>query len=601
MNSKIWTHIMALTLFAALASPSHLVAQGAQAPHHHYHHYQLIDVRTFGGPESFLSSGFDISTASGVMNQKGALVGWADTSMPDPFPNSCFTTDCYLAYGFRLQNGVRTDLGVLVDGFNSAADGGINDGGLIAGTAENGETDPLIPGFPELRSVLWENGVIRDLGTLPGGYESYSSAINNRGQVVGVAENAIPDANSMSFPGYQARAFLWDRRHGMQDLGALSGGNDAIAAMINEPGQVVGWSYTSSTASTNCPDGFSLTTGSFVWEKKKGMTDLGSFGGTCTLATDLNNQRQVVGNSNLTGDQSWHAFVWDHATGITDLGTLGGNFSSAWAINEKGEVVGGATNQGDLQTDAVLWRENAGKWHGTDLGTVSGSNCSFAVSINATAQVVGISGTNCALAFLWEEGGPMVDLNTLVSSSSGINVQGVATINDHGEIAAGGTDANGNGHAVLLIPCDENHAGVEGCDYSLLDADAAARENPAPAIQKPTTAAPRVNNVGRMRRRRLGSLSRMPIPMASLADNQDTPSPRESEWQLEENVEFFGHAEPSADSSSKSSCDLAQPPQCCIRIGRPCFGRGGAHCCPAPFPHHSFCSSRTARGRCLMN
>ena len=39
----------------------------------------------------------------------------------------------------------------------------------------------------------------------------------------------------------------------------------------------------------------------------------------------------------------------------------------------------------------------------------------------------------------------------------------------------------------------------------------------------------------------------------------------------------------------------------CIRIGGSCFGPGSAHCCPAPFPHHSFCSSRTGFGVCLIN
>jgi hypothetical protein len=39
----------------------------------------------------------------------------------------------------------------------------------------------------------------------------------------------------------------------------------------------------------------------------------------------------------------------------------------------------------------------------------------------------------------------------------------------------------------------------------------------------------------------------------------------------------------------------------CIPIGRACYGPGPTHCCPAPFPHHSFCSSRTGWGKCLMN
>jgi probable HAF family extracellular repeat protein len=345
----------------------------------------------------------------------------------------------------------------------------------------------LIPGFPELRSVLWENGVIHDLGTLPGGYESYSSAISNRGQVVGVASNAIPDANSMSFPGYQARAFLWDKQRGMQDLGALSGGTDAIAVTINQPGQVIGWSYTSSAPNANCINGYTLVTGSFIWDEKNGMEDLGGFGGTCTLATDLNDKGQVVGTSNLTGDR---------ATGIIDLGTLGGSISEGWAINEKGDAVGGSFLSGHQFENAVRWRKTGGRWQATNLGTVNDSNCSFAFSINVSGQIVGISGTNCALAFLWEDGGPMVDLNTLLSSDSGIQVYGVATINDRGEIAASGVDANGNNHALLLIPCDEQHQGIEGCDYSLVRATTVAQVHAPQAGQTQSGALRNGNPIG---------------------------------------------------------------------------------------------------------
>jgi hypothetical protein len=38
----------------------------------------------------------------------------------------------------------------------------------------------------------------------------------------------------------------------------------------------------------------------------------------------------------------------------------------------------------------------------------------------------------------------------------------------------------------------------------------------------------------------------------------------------------------------------------CERIGGSCFGPS-SRCCRAPFPHHSFCSSRTGWGVCLMN
>jgi probable HAF family extracellular repeat protein len=173
-----------------------------------------------------------------------------------------------------------------------------------------------------------------------------------------------------------------------------------------------------------------------------------------------------------------HPFVWDAATGMTDLGTPDGGYGVAQAINEHGEVVGlGEANGGPL--DAILWRKSGGKWRMTDLGTLSG--CSGATSVNASVQVVGsdICAGLAGLAFFSEDGGPIVDLNTLVPPNSGIQLVEAQQINDHGEIAAEGPDANGNNHAVLLIPCDENHPGVEGCDYSMVDA-ATATKSPAP-------------------------------------------------------------------------------------------------------------------------
>jgi len=56
--------------------------------------------------------------------------------------------------------------------------------------------------------------------------------------------------------------------------------------------------------------------------------------------------------------------------------------------------------------------------------------------------------------------GPMTDLNTLISSTSGIYVFIATNINDRGEIAGSGVLPNGDVRAVLLIPCGE---GTEGC------------------------------------------------------------------------------------------------------------------------------------------
>jgi hypothetical protein len=58
MKSKISMWITAIALLAALAMPVWLAAQEKTKPHHphQYHHYQLIDPGTFGGPASYNES-----------------------------------------------------------------------------------------------------------------------------------------------------------------------------------------------------------------------------------------------------------------------------------------------------------------------------------------------------------------------------------------------------------------------------------------------------------------------------------------------------------------------------------------------------------------
>ncbi len=490
MNSKRWALTVAIMLWVTPLCQLELAAQnkGKQDHQHQPHHYQIVDLgSTFGGPQSYFVPGSgDDFAGSSVLTSGGTVAGFADTSTPDPFPNFCWSNDCFVDDTFQAGgSGVLTNLGALPGG-GSSAPIWITANGLIAGTSENGQTDPLYPGgLPENHAVLWQQGQIMDLGTLPeGGYQSEANAVNSAGQVVGSALNTVPDANSMAVGnfwlfnvpyGYQQRAFLWDKQHGMQDLGTLPGGTDAEALLINEPGQVVGYSYTASTQSGAC---YPLATNSFIWEKEKGMTDLGGFGGTCTLATALNDQGQVVGGSNLTGDQSSSAFLWENGSLHKLRGSLGGDFTGAFAINDQGEAVGYGYLPGNNEFHATLWMSVKSV---TDLGVVGNDSCSYAAVINAKTQVVGSSG-GCGSggfrAFLWEQGA-IFDLNSLIPPGSAVYLQITNAINDRGEIAGTGVDANGNQHAFLLIPCDENHPGVEGCDYSLVDATTVT-QSPAP-------------------------------------------------------------------------------------------------------------------------
>ena len=84
---------------------------------------------------------------------------------------------------------------------------------------------------------------------------------------------------------------------------------------------------------------------------------------------------------------------------------------------------------------------------------------SVAYGINAGGQVVGFSyaGTcpPCTAtndAFLWEGGGPKVDLNTLVENPSNLHLTGAYAISDSGEILAEGNLPNGDYRMAVLTP-----------------------------------------------------------------------------------------------------------------------------------------------------
>jgi probable HAF family extracellular repeat protein len=301
-----------------------------------------------------------------------------------------FVLACSFGGAAGQEHWNATSLGTLGGWYTSAT--ALNDRGEVVGVSSTEQHDN--------HAFLYSGGRLQDLGTL-GGSASGAVGINNAGQVVGWSFG--------SDGGH--RAFLYSGSR-MQDI-SPAGTEHAGAIAINERGQVAGWSQ------TRASDG-SVQWRGFTYGSSTGATAaLGTLGGTHSHVRAINDAGQVVGEANLDGDRESHAYLHDGER-MTSLGGLGGAQSRAADINGAGQVVGQASLANGEQR-AFLW--NGGTL--TDMGTLGGTR-SQAADINDRGQAVGhanLAGDESFRAFLFDHG-RMTDLGTLGGASSqalGIN------------------------------------------------------------------------------------------------------------------------------------------------------------------------------------
>jgi probable HAF family extracellular repeat protein len=264
----------------------------------------VTDLGTLGGPNS--------TVVWNVKNNRGLLVGIAQTAMPEP----------------------------LGEAWSSAAFYG----------------GPFAVGYITL-GFAWENGQMRGLPTL-GGNNGFATGANNRGFAVGWAENACRDATCVPPQQLQFRPVVWDTQHNDQvsELPLFPADTSGAATAINNSSAVVGISGICDQAV-----GRHTAKHAVLWDKS-GVTDLGNLGAPWwNTPTAINERGDVVG---FAGDPAFpdgdylHAFIWTRADGIRPLGALPGHVhSEAYGINERRQVVGLSCDADFADCRAFIWED----------------------------------------------------------------------------------------------------------------------------------------------------------------------------------------------------------------------------------------------------
>lgn len=246
----------------------------------------------------------DLTVSPLDMNDSQEIVGF---SIADFVPNAYFKA-------FSSKNGVTTKLPHL----NSTPTKpgsiamGINNLGKIVGMSADS--------LKNMQPVIWANGAVQSLGTLPGDNTGSALSINNSNVAVGWSGN-----------GTTTRAVKWDQNGNIVDISDPQMIN-SVATGINDNGMIMGEAYFV---------GAPTQRRAIMWDSNGQYVYLTKDAAGETM--DINNHGQIVGTVATTSGK-YTAYIWENGKSH-DLNYLipansGWYLSRAASINDRGQIAG---------------------------------------------------------------------------------------------------------------------------------------------------------------------------------------------------------------------------------------------------------------------
>jgi hypothetical protein len=292
------------------------------------------------------------------------------------------------------------------------------------------------PAGGSTHAVTWDAaGTFTDLGTLPGGSDSWAVGINASGTVIG---------NSSSAEGI-GRGVIW--RQGR--ISQLTGPDGTVAnpVAISDDGSVVG-NWSDRAAGVQRP---------VRWDSRGRVSLLPTLAPGSSWVSTGNHSGQALGYSAVAGDNPTHVVLWDRTGRPTDLAARAGtraNDLSPGPISETGTAI---------VAHDLTWSRARG--FRTLSGPAGSTGYLAARAVNASGAVLGsVSSGSTVAAYRWSAAGVPQALPWLGDRTSG----DVADLNDSG-VAIGRTSLfNAVPHGTRWSPAGaaEDLGGVTSCDRS---------------------------------------------------------------------------------------------------------------------------------------